>query len=461
MLGKIKKIMRSLVPGFIISWYHFGLAILAKIISGNPSQKLRVIGVTGTNGKSTTVNLIGKILESAGHKVGWTTTINFKIGEKEWLNNKKMTMLGRMALQNLLKRMVREKCNYAVIETSSEGIKQFRHLGLNYDVAVFTNLTPEHIESHGSFENYKKAKGKLFSHTAKSKKKKIDGKLQEKVSVINIDDEHAEYFASFKLDKKYGFSTRNEKMKDINGIAKANNIKISLEGSTFEIEDVQFTTKLVGEFNVYNCLSAIATAKTLGVSLEKCAKAIAQIPGVPGRMESIDEGQKFRVLVDYAPEVKSMEELYKFINKHAGVKGKKIHVLGSCGGGRDKSRRPILGGMAGKNADVVIVTNEDPYDENPRQIIAEVVAGAMGDDFEFPMNDFGGELKFITKKGKEIIAILDRKKAIERAIEIAEDDDIVMITGKGSEQAMCVANGKKIPWDDREVVRKKLKDLVS
>jgi UDP-N-acetylmuramoyl-L-alanyl-D-glutamate--2,6-diaminopimelate ligase len=201
MLTEIKK----LIPAVWLAAYHKSLAVLADIIYGRPSEKMVVIGVTGTNGKSSTVSLIAEILEKAGYRVGAASTTLFKLADKEWLNDKKMTMLGRFALQKLLRQMVAAGCRYAVIETSSQGIEQYRHLGIHYDVCVFTNLTPEHIEAHGGFDNYKKAKLKLFKHLADAPVKVIGGRKIAKAIVVNGDDRQAKEFLDFQVDKKIVF----------------------------------------------------------------------------------------------------------------------------------------------------------------------------------------------------------------------------------------------------------------
>ncbi|MFA5128400.1 MAG: UDP-N-acetylmuramoyl-L-alanyl-D-glutamate--2,6-diaminopimelate ligase [Patescibacteria group bacterium] len=447
----IKELIKKIIPGFLLRWYHKTLALAANIFYGFPSNKLVVIGVTGTNGKSTTVHLIAKMFEGAGFKVGSTSTVGFKVADKECLNKKKMTMLGRFALQKLLRRMVAAGCRYAVIETSSQGVEQFRHLGVNYDVAVFTNLTPEHIEAHGGFLNYKKAKGKFFAHLTAKPKKMIDEKTVSKVSVVNLDDEHAEYFAEFPADEKYGYKIQNPKLQIPNKfqnpnfkIVEAENVEMGPGGSIFKLQTSNFIIHLLGEFNVYNSLAAAAVGLSQGLSLEIISKSLAEVRGVPGRMEFIDGGQNFKILVDYAPEPASMEKLYETAcgPQFMVSRGKIIHVLGSAGGGRDKSRRPILGRIAGENADYVIITNEDPYDENPMEIINQVAAGATSKE-----------------DGVNLFKILDRGEAITKALSLARENDLVIITGKGSEQAICVANNKKIPWDDRgkvrEILRKK------
>ncbi|MDD5043100.1 MAG: UDP-N-acetylmuramoyl-L-alanyl-D-glutamate--2,6-diaminopimelate ligase [Patescibacteria group bacterium] len=447
----MKEFIKKFIPKFVLAFYYKSLAVMADIFYGHPSGKMVVIGVTGTNGKSTTVNLIGRILEEAGYKVGWTSTANFKIAEKEWLNDTKMTMLGRFKLQKLLKDMVRAGCEYAIVETSSEGIKQFRHFGINYDVAVFTNLTPEHLESHGGFENYKKAKMELFRHTARGTIKKVYLKNKpvniKKTSVVNIDDEYFLDFLRFETDEAWGYGIEGRGGANISRIVQAEKILLNQGGVSFEVKGTVFNLKLLGEFNIYNSLAAIAVALSQDIDLETCRRALEKIPGLPGRMEFIEEGQPFRVLVDYAPEPASFAKMYEAL-KSSGIKNsarKVIHVLGSCGGGRDRNRRPILGSLAAKEANIVIVTNEDPYDDIPSLIIDEVAEGAIK------------EGKILAKN---LFKIEDRGEAIKKAMELAEAGDLVVITGKGAEQAIAVAKGKKIPWDDRIKAREAIKQKL-
>lgn len=441
----IKKIIPKKVFKFFQPYYHKALSYGANFFYGYPSNKLIVVGVTGTNGKSSTTHIIAKILESYGDKVGETSTVFFKIGEQEWLNDKKMTMLGKFALQKMIAKMVKVGCKYAVIETSSEGIMQSRHLGINYDILVFTNLTPEHIEAHGGFENYKNAKLKLFKHLEKSKHKKIDGRVIQKTIVSNIDDKHGNDFLNFKVDKKIGYSLN----KNVNnaGLEKviATDVRVYSNGSLFNVDNDEVKINLLGDFNVYNTLAGIAVAKSLGFKVSEIKKSLLKIKGIEGRMEIIDEGQDFDVIVDYAPEPASLKQAYNTILKIKTENAKLIHVLGSCGGGRDVARRPVLGSMAGNSADYVIVTNEDPYDDDPMSIINDVASGAIR---------AGKALD------KDLFKILDRREAIKKAFALAGKNDLVLLTGKGSEQAMCVADGKKIPWDERVVAREELANIL-
>ena len=403
-----KEFIKKFIPSFLLDFYHLSLAGLGAFLYGFPSKKIKVIGVTGTNGKTTVVHFASNILERAGFKVASISSIKFKLGDKEWKNTLKMTMPGRLKLQKFLRRAVNTGCQYVVLEVTSEGIKQYRHRFIDFDTAVFTNLTPEHIESHGSFEKYKEAKGKLFQAT-------------KGIHIINLDDENAEYFLKFPANKKYTFGFDKG---DIN----LNNTSIKLG--------------LTGEFNKYNALAAISVGLSQGIDLEVCQKAVEEIKGIPGRMEKIVD-KTFIVIVDYAHTPDALKNVYKTIQESMvnSQQSKVICVLGSAGGGRDKWKRLEMGKIAGKYCDEIILTNEDPYDENPNQILSEIKSGVT------------------SYKLQVVRIILDRREAIKKAMTLAKSDDIVIITGKGCEPWMCIAGGKKIPWDDREVVREELKHI--
>jgi len=423
----MKSLIKKIVPKWAVKFYHWILAESGALIYGYPSRKMIVVGVTGTKGKSTTAYLIAKLLESAGRKVGLTSTIIFKIGKEEWLNDKKMTMPGRFGLQKLLRRMANAGCKYAVIETSSEGIAQYRHAGIDYDLAVFTNLSPEHIESHGSYDRYRAAKAKLFRELSLGRNKGIP-----KTAIINLDDAEAGHFLKFNTNN-VGFTLSDAYRREVKEIVSAKNISVLDEGSSFSIDGENFKTKLLGKFNVYNLVGALAVCKVLGVAPADLRKAVEKIDSVPGRMEFIRSGQPFQVIVDYAHEPASMKALYGIVREipHKRV----IHIFGSTGGGRDKSRRPVMGEIADQNAQIIILTNDDPYEENEEKIANDVKKGIVK-----------------KKIGESLFVILDRKKAIEKGIEMARSDDIVLITGKGSEQKMAIG-GKMIKWDDRKIAR--------
>lgn len=431
------------MPPSLLRAYHKTLAVLAAWVYGDPSSRMVVIGVTGTNGKTTTSNMIAAVLEGAGHTVGLATTSNFRIAGMERLNATKMTMLGRFALQKLLRQMVDAGCTHAVIETSSEGIAQFRHVGVAYDVAVLTNLTPEHLESHGGFENYKAAKLKLFDALMRGPEKRIDGVVVQRASVVNLASPHADDFLAHSANKKYGYlvaratgagGATSEPALTAWPLAviKALEPSYDASGSSFAVRDVRFRVPMLGQANAENALAAIAVGIAVGVPLESMATSLRALRTVPGRQETVHAGQDFIAMVDYAHEPEAMRRLYEMLS--VVPHGRTIHIIGSAGGGRDKARRSVLGKMAGELANVVIVANEDPYDEEPRAIMEAVAAGARE----------AGK-----KEGSDLFVIEDRRAALEKAVSMAVKGDLVLATGKGAEQWICVADGKKVPWDER------------
>lgn len=412
-------------------YFHKIIAWLAYWFYGRPSRKLVVIGVTGTKGKSTTCRLIASVLEKSGLKVGLLSTVEFQIGERRWLNNKKMTMLGKGQIQKMLKQMVKEGCTHVVVETSSEGILQYRHFGLNYDVAVFTNLGLEHAERHGGYENLRADKGKLFSSLAKSYPKKIMGKTVQKIIIVNGDDNEAEYFLSFTANKKivYGFKNNN-----FEGVESLKAERFVADEQSFKVNDKIFKLKLLGGFNTYNGLAAVAVGKALGISDRHIELGINSVELVPGRMEFIELGQKFKVVVDYAHEPMSLAALFNSLRKMTS--GKIIGVIGSDGGGRDKQKRGKMGKISAELADILVITDVNCYDEDPKKIAEMLEVGAKE----------AGKIA-----GTNLFIEVDRKKAIELAMKKADQNDIVAITAKGTEPYIGVAGGSKIPWSDRSV----------
>jgi len=432
----MKAEIKKLAPKFLVGFYHYLTAFLGAVIYGFPSRKMTIIGVTGTKGKSTTVILAGKILEEAGFKVGWISSATIKVGQKEWLNPYHMTMPGRFVLQKLMRQMVNQRCQYCLVEVTSEGIAQYRHKFINFKTAVFTNLRPEHIEAHGSFEKYREAKGKLF-------------KAVKNIHIVNLDDNNAEYFLRFPAKKKIGYGFKISKFQ----ISNTNDQKIFAKnfyetpsGANFQIQNIDFSLKLVGGFNAYNALAAICVGLSEGVLLEISKKALEKINGLPGRMEVIIE-KPFKVIVDLAHTPDSYEEVFNVVKKMPH--NKIISIFGSAGGGRDKWKRPVLGKIAAKYSDFIILTNEDPYDENPLKIIEEIESGFSQIPNFIPQN-----------AGPKYEKILDRREAIRKGLEMAKEGDIVLALGKGAEQKMVIG-ANKIPWDDREVVKEELKDKLN
>lgn len=440
---KIKAVVRNMAPQWALNFYHRLWAVVANIVCGLPSQKMVVIGVTGTQGKTTTANMIGHILNELGEKCGIISTATIKVGDKEWLNDLKMTMPGRFKLQRYLQQMVKVGCKYTVVETSSEGINQWRHIGISYDAAVFTNLSPEHIESHGSYVNYRTAKLKLWKKLMWSKPKVIAGVSVPRVSVVNADDKEADLFLSMPADKKIAFSLQSKKKSSAQINLLVEDILTDALKSSFVINGVRFNLPIGGKFNIYNAVASVSTVFGLGFNLSSMAKGIGNFSGVPGRLEFVNAGQSFSVIIDYAHTPESLEAVYNTITTQKQNK-KIIAVLGSCGGGRDKVKRPVLGELAGRFADEVIVTNEDPYDEDPQAIMSAVAQGAQA---------AGKEIN------KDLFIVPDRRLAINRAVGAAQAGDVVIITGKGCEQWLMISNGK-ISWDDRQVAREEIEKIL-
>ncbi len=433
----LKNFIKKFIPTPLLISYHATLAKIAAAFYSYPSQGMYVIGVTGTKGKTSTANFIWSVLNSGGFKSGLIGTANIRIGEKESLNKFHMTMPGRFTLQKLLKQMLDAGCTHVVLEVTSEGINLHRHAGIIFDAAVFTNLTPEHLASHeGSFEKYKQTKGKLFQ-TLMNHAKQLKGKYVKRLIVANADDENSKYFLSFPADLKKTFSVKN--LSD----AQAVNIRSDQTGESFDVKNISYRLNILGSFNVYNALSAILVGENLGIAPEKIQQGIENLKIIPGRMEKIDQGQNFTVLVDYAHEKVSMNAALDAARNLAGA-NKVIVLLGAEGGGRDKTKRAQMGEAAAKKADFMVVSNVDPYDDDPKEIIHNIADAAITNG------------KVI---GQNLFREPDRQKGIAKALSLAQAGDVVIITGKGAEQSMIIGN-KKIPWDDREVVRQELSKLI-
>ncbi len=412
MLRTIKKIIPAPIFNFFQPAYHFVLAYLGAIIYRFPSRKLFVIAVTGTKGKSSTVEILNAILEEAGYKTAVTGTIRFKIGDKSWPNLYKMSMPGRFFIQKFLRDAVSDGCTHVVMEITSEGAKQYRNKGIDLDALIFTNLSPEHIESHGSFEKYRDAKRSIGWSLVKSSKK-------EKWCIANKDDEESQLYLSLPVTHAVPFS-----------LSKAEPYTLEKSSIAFTYKGQEMSAPLTGLFNIYNVLGAVVCAEAVGVSLEIIKKALAHMQTPKGRVERVDAGQDFEVIVDYAHTADSLEKLYL-----AFPDQKKICVIGSTGGGRDTWKRKNMGAIADKYCDEIILTDEDPYDDEPRSIVEDMKKG-------------------IFNKPNEII--MDRREAIASAISKAQTGDVVLITGKGTDPYIMRANGEKEPWSDSEVAREEL-----
>ena len=435
--------IKKLIPQSLKNLYHLAQAVAANVwyggparrsyasgIAGGPSRKIKVIGITGTNGKTTTTQMVTRILEEAGKKVAMASTINFKLGEKEWTNATKFTTVSAFAVQKFIKEAVAANCEYLVLETSSHALDQARVWGIEYDTVAITNVTREHLDYHKTMEEYRKAKALLFQKNPK-------------VAVVNLDMENPEEFMAFNAEKKYGYTVKNSNFQSPISkfqIIKAENIELGINFSKFKIQNLEFTLNLPGMFNVENALAATCVALGEGIELEVVKDALLKIKGVAGRLEAVENKIGATILIDYAVTPDSLEKLYSFVFGLKKAQSKVIAVFGSCGE-RDRGKRPIMGKIVSKYADFVIVTNEDPYHEDPIQIIEEVSGGVEG-----------------KKEGVDFWKIMDRREAIGKALSLAKSDDIVVITGKGAEETMALGD-KRIPWNEKKVIQEELNKL--
>ena len=417
----IKRIVPRPILEAVRPPYHYLLAWLGSVIYRHPSEDLTVIAVTGTKGKSTVVELLTAILEADNKKVASLSTIQFKIGDEVKRNLYKMTTPGRFFVQHFLRQAVDADCTHAVLEMTSEAAKQYRHKFIELDALVFTNLTPEHIEAHGSFEKYKAAKLEIMKQLERSKK-------QPRYSVSNLDDEHGRDFLSEKVEEKlpYGLSSLKLHTLHKDGIG-----LIFSEAN----EEVTIRVSVVGLFNVYNTLAAITLARALNVSFDTIERALRSLSPIRGRVEHIvnPKGAKKQVtaIVDYAHTPDSLKKLYE-----AFKDVKKVCVLGNTGGGRDTWKRPKMAQIAEEYCDQVILTNEDPYDEDPSKIVDDMAKG-------------------IEDKSKLEI-IMDRRLAIRKALEISPEGGYVIVSGKGTDPYIMGPHNSREPWSDANVVREEL-----
>ena len=421
----MKKIIKAIVPSFLLNWYHLFWAWFWSLFYKNPSKKITLIGITGTKGKSSTIEITNAILEKAGHKTALSSSLRFKFDNESRTNNLKMTMPGKGFLQKFLYKALKNNCQVALIEVTSEGILQFREKFLDFDIKVFLNLQPEHLERHKGFENYKKAKGKFFKGSKKA------------THIINLDDKNTDYFLSFEAKEKIGFSLKeNNPFKEkVDKFIFVNSYQLSKKGIDFVLLPFQerLFSPLVGEFNLYNILAAISIALSLKVDLSTIKGALLSFKNIPGRFE-VFEREYFKVVLDYAHTPDSLEAVLKTI-KQTFLPDYLICLSGAAGGGRDKWKRPKMGEILDKYCQKIILTNEDPYDENPEKIIEDIKRGI--------------------KNKEKIEEIISRREAIKRGIELVQSrgNSVFGVLGKGSETQMVIKGGKKIPWSDKKIIK--------
>jgi UDP-N-acetylmuramoyl-L-alanyl-D-glutamate--2,6-diaminopimelate ligase len=409
--------------------YHFLWAFLGAVAAGFPSRYIYVIGITGTKGKTTTLEVLNSILEEAGKKTALLSSLRVKIDDRSEKNKLGNSMPGRAYIQRFLRKAVNAGCKYALIEVTSQGVVFHRHRFINWNVGILTNLAPEHIEAHGSFEKYREAKLNFLKYVGMK-----GGRI-----FINCDDANADFFVNKLGDyKPMCYSKKNENvLRILPNIHRVHGVSDQAPPK-FRLSD----------FNKENVAGAVAAASYIGISEKIIEEALRSFGGVRGRFEFVQH-RPFAVVVDYAHTPDSLKRVYEELRNYSAAVAKNsprmICVLGAAGGGRDKWKRPVMGKIAAEYCEEVILTNEDPYGEKPEKILDEISSGFS-------------KLPITNRQLPKVYKILDRREAIKKAISLAGDGDVVVCTGKGSEDWIHVARGKKIPWDERAVIEEELKN---
>lgn len=440
-ISGMKDFLRKLFGQKLINIYHLGQAILANLIYNFPSRKLRVIGVTGTDGKTTTVNLIASVLQEAGYKTSFLSSINAQIGDKVFDTGLHTTTPSSFLLQKLLRKMADAGSEFVVLEVTSHALDQYRTWGIRFETAVLTNITPEHLDYHKTFEQYLEAKLKLLNNAA------------------NLVLPHD--FPLSALGGRERIGVRGEKRNfglDAKAQIWADNIQEDLKSTGFVAHappsssppypltlgkgkgggEMRGSLRLPGKFNVLNALAAICVAQIYKLPSEKTIAGLEKVSSIPGRTEYLDEGQNFLAMVDFAHTANALQTLLRFVRPH--ISGQLILVFGAAGE-RDPYKRPEMGKVADELADLVIITREDNRSEKVEKICKEIAIG-------------------LKKKrlNQDYFIIPDRREAISFALAKAKRDDIVVVTGKGHEQSLNI-DGQEVSWDDRKVIREELKAI--
>jgi UDP-N-acetylmuramoyl-L-alanyl-D-glutamate--2,6-diaminopimelate ligase len=424
----VKALIPSSLFRHIEPFGHLLEAIVMNVRYGFPAKGMHVIGVTGTNGKTTTSFMIHRMLVEAGYEVALMSTVANGVGRNITPQAQHMTTVSSPELLRKIKEFKKQGATWLVLETTSHALAQHRVWGVPYEIAVMTNVTHEHLDYHGTFERYVQAKAKLF---------KLANRHGRRFGVINADDESAPVFAAnIKRHVSYGITNGDLRASDINLTSEGSSYKIVSGGSLLEI-----TCRIPGEFNVYNSLAAVAVGQELGLDFNQIAGGIAALEGVEGRMATVDEGQPFSVVIDFAHTPDSFERLLGDLRR--ATKGKLVVMFGSAGR-RDESKRALQGEIAGKYADEVVVTEEDDRDVDGNEIMNQIAGGA----------ERAGKVR-----DTDLFLILDRPSAIEFAVSrVANHDDAVVLLGKGHEKTIERADGEH-PWDETAEVKKALSAL--
>ncbi|WP_438449034.1 UDP-N-acetylmuramoyl-L-alanyl-D-glutamate--2,6-diaminopimelate ligase [Gorillibacterium sp. sgz5001074] len=419
------------VPVLIVKDSQHALAMLSTHFHGYPSRELKLIGVTGTNGKTTTAHMIEAILRYAGNKTGLMGNLGTKIGDKQFDTD--INTQEPQVLQANLRRMVDADCSYALMEVTSQGLDAGRVLGCDFRTAVFTNVTQDHLDYHGTMEKYIAAKGLFFSRLG-------NGFTEDpnacKFAVLNADDPVSSIFQKMTAAHVLTYGIREE------ADVRATDIRLSAQGTSFQVVTYKGTAEMkigmVGTYNVYNALAAITAALAEGLTLEVIRDGLASLPGVSGRLEIVDEGQPFLVLIDFAHTPDGLDNVLRAVRAFAE---KRVITVFGCGGDRDRTKRPIMGGIAAEYSDYVVVTSDNPRSEDPESILSEIEEGLLNKQYSTDRYEL----------------LVDRAAAIERAVSMANSGDVVIIAGKGHETYQIMKD-EKIHFDDREVARDAIRE---
>lgn len=397
------------------------LGLIASNFYGNPSERIQLTGVTGTNGKTTTATLLYELFSLLGHRSGLLSTVVNKIVDKNVAATH--TTPDPVQLNSLLKQMADEGCTHAFMEVSSHAIEQERISGLRFAGAIFTNITHDHLDYHKTFENYITAKKRLF-----------DELPAESFALVNVDDKRGMVMLQNTRASRRTFGLR--KMSDFKGKIITN----SIEGLELEIDGRDVWFKLIGDFNAYNILGVYGASVLLGKDSDEVLQKLSSLTGVSGRFEVVNPGSRITVIVDYAHTPDALRNVLETIDQFKAGEAQVITVVG-CGGNRDKAKRPVMASIACKHSDKVVLTSDNPRDEDPMEIIHEMKKGIMPRDV------------------RKAVVMADREEAIKAACMMARENDIVLVAGKGHETYQEI-KGVKYPFDDREVVKRMLK-LIS
>lgn len=416
------------------------LANLACTFYDYPARHLCTIGVTGTDGKTTTSSLISAILEAASRRTGLMTTVNFKVCGQEWENATRQSTLEALEVQQFLRRLLDAGASHAVIEATSHGLELRRVHGCDFDVGVVTNITHEHLDFHKTIEGYQRAKARLFEMLDATRDK---GLGVQPVAILNRDD------ASYEVLKPYCHVPILDYAIDQSASVRATDLQLDADSTRFRAilrdserlnlpdTEIMIETSLIGRFNVSNCLAAIAATYSQGIQASDIAEGLAKVGGISGRMELINSGQPFSVIVDYAHTPDSLRKVLTILRPL--TIGSLMVVFGSAGE-RDVQKRPIMGQIAAEMTDFFVITDEDPRDENREHILNDIARGA----------EAAGK-----HRGRDFLCIADRTVAIAAAFAHAQAGDTILLAGKGHEQSILIG-GEKLPWDDRQVAREQL-----